>query len=465
MKAKLRAWKSARFERYVFLMLLAVEMILSFTFLGYIHIPPISATTAFIPIVAAACLFGPGEAAVAGLFFGLGSMFKASALYVMPDDKLFSPFQSGFPLRSLLLSVGARVLFGLLIGWLYRLAKQGRHTRLWKALLALAAPGIHAALVYGALALMFTRTNSGDYRSAFQVDLNAAFLCLLCLACVALCDAGYGSRYASEWREAINTDEPGGGWSAKIHLGLGLITAFVVVTAVFSTVYFANRMEYMLTVHGVAVSDGILSDTLRLQTQFLFSVLCMCLILLLAILMIYRYMKYREYMGEMDALTGVMGRRLFLRSCAACQKKAAPGGHGWFLFLDVDRFKEINDTLGHAAGDRTLRQAAAVLDRLLRPYGAVGRVGGDEFAAIIETELPREALVSLLEGFLAEIADILPERTVSCSIGAWRFTFPEEVATLLTQTDHALYQAKENGRSCFVLLDETAPPPAAGDAR
>lgn len=463
METKLNAWKHARFERYVFLILLAVEMILSFTFLGYIHIPPISATTAFIPIVIAACLFGPGEATVAGLFFGLGSMFKASALYVMPDDKLFSPFQSGAPLKSLLLSVGTRVLFGLLIGWLYRLAKRGRHRRLWKALLALAAPGIHAALVYGALALLFAPSGVDDYRSAFRVNISAAALCLLCLVCTALCDAGYGSRSAADWRETVNADVPGGGWSGRIHLGLGLITAFIVCTAVFSTVYFANRMTYMLTVHGITVTGGILSDTLRLQTQFLFSVLCMCLILLLVILMIYRYMKYREYRGEMDALTGVMGRRLFLRRCAVCQKQAGPGTRGWFLFLDVDRFKDINDTLGHAAGDETLRQVAAVLDGLLRPYGAVGRMGGDEFAAIIDTGLSRKALDQLLERFLADIAALLPDRRVSCSIGAWRFTFPADVTALLAQTDRALYQAKENGRGCFVILDETGPAfPAEG---
>lgn len=456
METKLNAWKHARFERYVFLILLAVEMILSFTSLGYIHIPPISATTAFIPIVIAACLFGPGESAVAGLFFGLGSLFKASALYVMPDDKLFSPFQSGDPLASLLLSVGTRVLFGLLIGWLYRLARRGRHRRLWKALLALAAPGIHAALVYGALALLFA-PSGGDYRSAFQINASAAVLCMVCLACTALCDAGYGSRSAADWREAVNAKVPGGGWSGRIHLGLGLITAFIVCTAVFSTVYFANRMTYMLTVHGVAVTDGILSDTLRLQTQFLFSVLCMCLILLLVILMIYRYMKYREYRGEMDALTGVMGRRLFLRRCAACQKQAAPGARGWFLFLDVDWFKDINDTLGHAAGDETLRQVAAVLDSLLGPYGAVGRMGGDEFAAIIDTELSRKKLEQLLERFLADVAAILPGRRVSCSIGARRFTFPADVTALLTETDRALYQAKENGRGRFVIGDETAP--------
>ena len=79
--------------------------------LGYVHIPPISITTAYIPIIITACLFGPAEASLAGLLFGLGSLYKASATYVMPADAVFSPFRSDFPIRSILLSVGTRMLF------------------------------------------------------------------------------------------------------------------------------------------------------------------------------------------------------------------------------------------------------------------------------------------------------------------------------------------------------------------
>ena len=81
-------WRGLQFEHYILGILLAVEWIMSFTFLGYIHIPPISITTAHIPIVVIACLFGPVESSVAGLFFGLGSMYKASALYVMLGDRI-----------------------------------------------------------------------------------------------------------------------------------------------------------------------------------------------------------------------------------------------------------------------------------------------------------------------------------------------------------------------------------------
>ena len=138
-----------KFEHYVLGILLAIEIIMSFTFLGYIHIAPISVTTAYIPIVIIACLFGPAESTVAGLLFGLGSMYKASAFYVMPDDKLFSPFQSGFPVGSILLSVGSRALFGLLIGLIFSFIKRFPHHKIGKGICALIAPKLHALLVYG----------------------------------------------------------------------------------------------------------------------------------------------------------------------------------------------------------------------------------------------------------------------------------------------------------------------------
>ena len=79
-KILLRKWK-AGFDMYIFLLLLALEFLVSFTFLGYIHIPPISITTAYIPILIAACLLTPTQTTVLGLVFGFASMFKATAYF------------------------------------------------------------------------------------------------------------------------------------------------------------------------------------------------------------------------------------------------------------------------------------------------------------------------------------------------------------------------------------------------
>lgn len=141
---KQNKWKHLKFEKYVFVLLLAIELIMSFTFLGFIHIDPISLTTAYIPIVVAGCLLGPLESTLIGLVFGLASMYKASALYVVSDDKIFSPLYSGNPIGSILLSVGSRVLFGFVIGYLFSIIKGRKYEKIGIWILSLISQWIHA---------------------------------------------------------------------------------------------------------------------------------------------------------------------------------------------------------------------------------------------------------------------------------------------------------------------------------
>lgn len=73
---------SSSFARDSFYILLAVEVLMSFTFLGYFHFPPISFTIAYLPVIIAACVFGTRQAVLTGIVFGLSSLYKASASYI-----------------------------------------------------------------------------------------------------------------------------------------------------------------------------------------------------------------------------------------------------------------------------------------------------------------------------------------------------------------------------------------------
>ena len=114
----------------------------------------------------------------------------------------------------------------------------------------------------------------------------------------------------------------------------------------------------------------------------------------------------------------------------------------------------INDKYGHSVGDEVLKQFAEHLQNTFRFCGSVGRIGGDEFAVMLDMNLSPDQLEHLLTQFLRDISGILEQVTVSCSIGAYRFVFPQEIKHLLTETD-LVYQAKENGRACFVIEDST----------
>ena len=159
-------------------------------------------------------------------------------------------------------------------------------------------------------------------------------------------------------------------------------------------------------------------------------------------------MKHREYMGEMDALTNVMGRRLFLNYCTKCQNDRDDIDNkskrkGWFLFIDIDWFKQINDTLGHTVGDETLKQIAESLKNIFSSYGAVGRVGGDEFAVIINEKMTKEQLEEQLKKFLLDIQPFYQKEPLAVALVFIISDFPKVRKNFLReQMMHCIRQKK-----------------------
>ncbi len=160
-------------------------------------------------------------------------------------------------------------------------------------------------------------------------------------------------------------------------------------------------------------------------------------------------------LAHFDTLTGLPNRSQFYSSLTRALEQAAE--HRWsvgVLFLDVDRFKNINDTLGHPCGDELLRQFATRLVDSLRVRDTIGRFGGDEFAAILMLpEGPQSALavVDKIREALRRPFDLSGhEVTVTASIGIT--VYPDDgldADTLIKYADTAMYRAKEAGRDTF----------------
>jgi diguanylate cyclase (GGDEF)-like protein len=168
-----------------------------------------------------------------------------------------------------------------------------------------------------------------------------------------------------------------------------------------------------------------------------------------------------------DSLTGLANRALFrFRLQQAFHRAERRGELLAVMFLDLDRFKSINDTLGHAAGDQLLASVAERLLASVRPEDTVARLGGDEFTVLLEG-VPdlRETLAiaeRILERMRAPFTIAGEERSVRTSIGiALRTPAHAQPDDLLREADAALYRAKEAGRDRYAVngadLDDALP--------
>jgi diguanylate cyclase (GGDEF)-like protein/PAS domain S-box-containing protein len=166
-----------------------------------------------------------------------------------------------------------------------------------------------------------------------------------------------------------------------------------------------------------------------------------------------------------DVLTGLPNRRLFIeRLQHAVSIRARHPRFGALLFLDVDNFKSINDSIGHEAGDLMLQQIATRLQQCLRESDSVARIGGDEFVVLLE-ELAeaRQAAIVCAQDVASKIQVVLSQPYVlggraypgSVSIGVtlWGADQTEDVGELLKRSDMAMYDAKRGGRNAVRFFD------------
>jgi diguanylate cyclase (GGDEF)-like protein len=156
-----------------------------------------------------------------------------------------------------------------------------------------------------------------------------------------------------------------------------------------------------------------------------------------------------------DFLTGLPNRRAFFESAEAEMARARRHGFGLvMLVIDVDHFKQINDTLGHSAGDQALVAVADVLRRSLRQGDFAARLGGEEFVALLSHCTPEdglgyaERLRTAIEGQPLHLGGESVSRYLTVSIGvADSCAHGHELDLLLAQADAAMYRAKRAGRN------------------
>jgi diguanylate cyclase len=159
--------------------------------------------------------------------------------------------------------------------------------------------------------------------------------------------------------------------------------------------------------------------------------------------------------SRLDALTGVGNRRAADEALAARLATAADGHERFFVaFVDVDHFKQVNDTFGHATGDRVLLALGELMRGFLRNRDEIFRFGGEEFVLLMADESPSagqdacERLRRLIEGH--DWAALVPQLHVTASFGVASWQGEASMGELLARADAAMYRAKREGRNRVV---------------
>ena len=169
-----------------------------------------------------------------------------------------------------------------------------------------------------------------------------------------------------------------------------------------------------------------------------------------------------DYLANHDPLTGLPNRRGFEAELAKRVKYAAGSGLTVaLLFIDLDRFKDVNDALGHEAGDRLLQRISGLFGTAMRHDDFAARVGGDEFAVIVEVpaQEAREVTSGVAERLRLELQIAVPGPEGAIPIGATIGValFPQDATNaegLLHAADQVMYVGKRHGRNRVVTTDE-----------
>lgn len=207
----------------------------------------------------------------------------------------------------------------------------------------------------------------------------------------------------------------------------------------------------------LVVEQSDLEEVLPVQEVFFLNLAVSAgvtgLVLVILLFAVNRYQRRLEQMAATDALTGLINRQacelIFRQSMLEAGRNGEPLS---VILFDADFFKQINDTLGHLAGDRVLQELARLAKNSVRESDAVSRWGGEEFLVTLR-DCPLDNALAVAEKLRLAVAEHdfgLQDSglTVTISLGVAQYQPPESGSDLFARADHSLYLAKKNGRNC-----------------
>ncbi|MFH2046757.1 MAG: diguanylate cyclase, partial [Pseudomonadota bacterium] len=168
-----------------------------------------------------------------------------------------------------------------------------------------------------------------------------------------------------------------------------------------------------------------------------------------------------KHIAYHEPLTGLPNRMLLLdRSAVAIHQADRNRNKVAFMMLDLDKFKEINDTFGHHIGDLLLKSVAEKLTSILRQVDTVARLGGDEFVLLLPEQKDALSALQVAQKIMDGLRDsiTLEGQTITITTSIGISIYPDhgaDIDTILKTADSAMYQAKQEGRNRYRLYNKT----------
>lgn len=208
----------------------------------------------------------------------------------------------------------------------------------------------------------------------------------------------------------------------------------------------AYEVDEIIFKHTSVQPEYTFWDMLQLHA-YKINTFLLCCAALIVFSMFKTSQKFRD-LSRRDSLTKLFNAGYFHEYAEQHVPKLATGT---LFLIDIDYFKEVNDTYGHHSGDDVIKEVAHNL-RKFAPEGSLqARLGGDEFAVFVEGPVEKEKLEESCQLFLSSMVDNETKIPVTLSIGAFSFQSPLEYKTLYKKADKSLYKVKEKGRNGFLI--------------
>lgn len=428
-------------------LLTALELVLAFSGLGYI-IP--YATLMYIPVILAAYFYGVFAAGFLGFIFGLTSIWKASIMGTHEFDALFSPFATGAHFESIMLSTGTRILFGIVAGLVFKFIKKIKsHKIILLLVCSVLLQMFHSVIVLLTAVYFFPETGINTafiMKDIFSLKelIQAIVLCSVMYISYKISISKYFRKF-----EQILSDGGHAYFTNRFKLEGVAVGTIVFLTNLLLMYNLESTIVKAMRIQNILLDRATYYVYINSSAQFIVG--CAALSYIIGLLVVaYRvYSAYRINNSDQDLMTGLHTKAAALEyGKALLQDKS----NAYFMIIDIDKFKVINDTFGHIAGDRVIVNVAMYLEKYFLDLGYVARFGGDEFAVFVTKEIDEQSLIERIQNFQKDMLDIqLVAMKVTCSIGVAQIHNEKRFEEVYEKADEMLYQVKSSGRNGYAF--------------